>query len=59
MSCFVCFLKEKNKKGFVRATLSKMVLLWGFHLVDLFLLGGWLANFVQTLNVLLQTTSCS
>lgn len=34
---FVCFFKKnRNKKGFGRATLSKVVLLWGFHLLDFF-----------------------
>lgn len=39
MRCFVsAFLKKnRNKKVSGSATLSKIVLLWGFHLLDVFL----------------------
>lgn len=34
----LCFLKKnRNKKVSGSATLSKIVLLWGFHLLDVFL----------------------
>lgn len=55
--CLCFFKKNRNKKGFGSATLSKIVLLWGFRLLGFFFL--WMAcKFCANSDVLFQIISC-
>lgn len=57
--CLLLFFKKnRNKKGFNRATLSKIVLLWGFHLLDFFFFRWMACKFCANCNVLFQIVSC-